>query len=141
MAENKTRATPGDVAAFIAAVPDDRRREDARELCALMEGATGDDPVLWGPSIVGFGAYHYRYDSGREGDAPLVAFSPRKAETVVYLDCDGARSAELLARLGPHRAGKSCVYIKRLSDIDREVLTDLVKASRDSILARYPPGA
>ena len=126
MAEKQT-TLPGDadVGAFLAAAP---RGEDARALCGLLEAWTGEPPVLWGTSIVGFGAYRYRYDSGREGTAPLVGFAPRNAQLVVYL-AGGfqERDAELLERLGPHKAGKGCPYVKRLDDVDDDVLHELVE--------------
>ena len=103
-----------------------------------MQNLTGEQPYMYGSSIVGFGSYHYRYDSGREGDAPLAAFSPRAKELVVYLDCDGAHSQELLRRLGPHKIGKSCLYIKPLSDVDEDVLRDLIVEAIETTRSRYP---
>jgi Domain of unknown function (DU1801) len=129
-ASPKTTPTAADVEAFLARVPSDTRRDDARALCALLGDVTGEPPVLWGTSIVGFGSYHYRYDSGREGDWPLAGFSPRKAHLVVYLTGGFAdRHHRLLAKLGPHKAGKGCLYIKRLADVDLGVLRDLVERS------------
>ena len=123
------KTLPGDasVEAFIAAVPNDARREDAQKLAALLAEWTGEPPVLWGSSIVGYGLYHYRYDSGHEGTAPLVGFSPRKASLVVYL-VGGyqERYPELLEQLGPHKLGKGCLYLKRVDDVDHEVLRSLV---------------
>ena len=138
MAKNKTEWTGASVADFIAAVPDERTRDDAKTLCAMLEGLTGEPPRMWGPTIVGFGSYHYRYDSGREGDAPLAGFSPRAKELVVYLMCEGEKNAALLARLGKHRATISCLYIKSLADVDQQVLSDLVRESIDTITTRYP---
>ena len=122
--------TDADVEAFLAAIPDEHRREDARALCAVMAEATGEPAAMWGSSIVGFGRYHYRYDSGREGDAALASFSPRKAATVVYLAgyFDG-RDAELVERLGPVKTGKGCLYVKRLDDVDRDALRELIDRS------------
>jgi Domain of unknown function (DU1801) len=136
MAENKTKATKLSVSAFIDAITDEARRKDAKALVKLMQGAAGEKPTMWGPSIIGFGSYHYRYDSGREGDMPVVAFSPRKAATVLYgmnASCD---SKALLAKLGKHTAGKGCVYIKRLSDVDQQVLKTLVAKSVAATRAR-----
>ena len=113
--------------AFIAAVPAEGRREDARELCRLLAEWTGEPPTMWGPSIIGFGSFHYRYDSGHEGTAPLVGFSPRKANLVLYVLVGGIEEPKLLERLGPHKRGKSCLYLKRLDDVDREVLAELVE--------------
>ena len=123
----KTLPTHENVDAFIAAVPAVGRRDDARELCRLMEEWTGVPPTMWGPSIIGFGSFHYRYDSGREGTAPLVGFSPRKANLVLYVLVGGSEEPKLLERLGPHKRGKSCLYLKRLDDVDREVLAELVE--------------
>ena len=127
-ASPKTRPTGADVHAFIAAVPDDARREDARALCGLLSDWTGEPPVVWGSSIVGFGAHHYRYESGHEGTAPLVGFAPRKANLVLYLVGGFAdRYPAVLERLGPHTTGKACLYLKRLGDVDPEVLRELVE--------------
>ena len=122
--------TGADVEAFLAAIPDDRRREDARALSAVMAEATGEPAAMWGSSIIGFGRYHYRYDSGHEGDAALASFSPRKTATVIYLAgyFDG-RDAELVERLGPVKTGKGCLYIKRLADVDRDALRELIDRS------------
>jgi hypothetical protein len=119
MAENKTKATKVSVAAFIDAIQDEARRSDAKALVKLMQKAAGEKPKMWGPSIVGFGSYHYVYDSGREGDMPLIAFSPRKAATVLY-GLGGSKA--LLPKLGKHTTGKGCVYIKKLADVDQKVL-------------------
>ncbi len=133
----KTKPTDVSVADFIAAVEDPKRRADAEAACALLSEATGEPAVMWGPSIVGFGAYHYRYASGHEGDAPLVSFSPRKANLVFYLfGCDEGRG-DLLARLGKHKAGKGCVYVNRLSDIDPAVLKAMAIAAAEQLRARY----
>jgi hypothetical protein len=121
--------TGADVEAFLATVAEGRRA-DARTLCELMASVTGEPAAMWGSSIIGFGTFHYRYASGRQGDAPLAAFSPRKAQTVVYLvDGFAERYGRQLARLGPHSTGRSCLYIKRLSDVDLDVLRQLVDRS------------
>jgi hypothetical protein len=127
MASQKTLPSEESAEAFIAAVPDDARREDALKLSGLLAEWTGERPVLWGTSIVGFGRYRYRYDSGHAGTAALVGFSPRKANLVLYL-VGGVqdRYPELLQRLGPHKVGKVCLYLKRLDDIDLEMLRRLV---------------
>jgi Domain of unknown function (DU1801) len=123
--------TSADVVAFLAAVPDEHRQTDAQTLLELMGSVTGEPPVMWGPSIVGFGSYHYRYASGRTGDAPLAGFSPRKANLVVYMVSGYEdRYAKLLERLGPHKTGKSCLYLKRLGDVDLDVLRQLIERSR-----------
>jgi Domain of unknown function (DU1801) len=128
--EAKTVPTSADVDAFIDTVPNGHRRSDARELCELMRSITGEPPVMWGPSIVGFGLYHYRYESGRTGDAPLAGFSPRKANLVVYLAGGFEdRYPKLLDKLGPHKTGKTCLYLKRLDDINLDALRQLVERS------------
>lgn len=124
------RPTGAAVQEFLSAVPDERRRDDADRLCELMEQITGEPAAMWGPSIVGFGSYHYRYESGNEGDAPLAGFSPRKANLVVYLVSGyEQRYPKLLAKLGPHKTGKSCLYLKRLDDVDQGVLRQLIERS------------
>jgi hypothetical protein len=138
MAETKTQPTDASVSAFLDRVPDAQRREDAKALCALMEAATGDPPRMWGPSIIGFGHYHYRYESGREGDAAAAGFSPRARELVIYLPAHSEQTQALLARLGKHKAGKSCVYIRKLGDVDAAVLGALVADSHAAVKARYP---
>lgn len=132
MAENLTRPSDADVDAFVAAIGDDRRRGDARVLVELMRRATGADPVLWGPSIVGFGSHHYRYESGREGDQPAVAFSPRAAASTVYLRGGLDTYSDELAALGPHRLGKGCLYLARLDGVDLDVLAAMVRRSYDA---------
>jgi hypothetical protein len=138
MAENKLKPTDDDLAGFLDAVPDERRREDARALCVLMERVTGEPPVLWGYGIVGFGRYRYRYESGREGEAGVAGFSPRAKELVVYLPADPPDKDALLARLGKHKTGKCCLYIKRLADVDESVLEQLVAGAAKAIKERYP---
>ena len=142
-AKLKTRATDADVAAFLEAVPDARRRAEGRALDALHRQVAGCAPRMWGPSIVGYGRYAYRYDSGREGVAPRAGFSPRKAAAVVYLNGDlggacEAEAAALFARLGPHSSGKCCLYLKRLDRIDLAALEGLVRLSWQAMNARYP---
>jgi hypothetical protein len=125
---NKTAATKADVNTFIDDQPSEAVRDDCRALMKLMRELTGAEPYMYGPSIVGFGSYHYRYASGHEGDAPLLAFSPRKPELVIYVNPE-AMLPDRLAKLGKHRATKSCVYVKRLADIDAKALKALLKAS------------
>lgn len=129
MPENKTKPTQQSVTAFVDAILDQTKRADAKALIKLMQSASGEKPKMWGPSIIGFGSHHYKYESGREGDMPLVAFSPRKAASVLY-GVTGFRDAhELLAKLGKHTTGKGCLYIKKLSDVDQKVLEELVQQS------------
>lgn len=126
MAQPKTTPTDGDVAAFIASIEDERVRADCDELVAMMSAATGETPVMWGRSIIGFGTVAYRYASGREGDWFSVGFSPRKRALTLYL-MDGVDAhADQLAHLGPHSTGKGCLYLKRLDDVDREVLRQII---------------
>jgi hypothetical protein len=126
----KTQPTETDVEAFLNAVPDARRRDDARTLCRLLTDITGEPAVLWGPSIVGFGAYNYRYPSGHEGTSALAGFSPRKGHLVVYLVAGFEdRYPALVERLGPHKTGRGCHYLKRLVDVDLDVLRQLVERS------------
>ena len=125
MAENKTKETGGDVTAFLDAVADPARREDAKALCALMTRATGEAPAMWG-SIVGFGRCHYRYESGREGDCMVSGFAVRSKELVLYLGLGAGGFDDLMAGLGKHRLGKGCLYVKALADVDAEILATLV---------------
>ena len=136
MAENKTKPTKLSATAFIDAVTDPIRRADAKTLVKLMRGATGEPAKMWGPSIVGFGSYHYKYDSGREGDMPLIGFSPRKAATVLYNLTGFAGAEAMKAKLGKHSTGKGCLYIKKLADVDQKVLEDLVVKSVAAMRAR-----
>ena len=129
MAEAKTRPTKESVAAFLAAIPDEQRRKDGQAVAKLLREVTGEKPVLWGANIVGFGTYVYDYADGREGEWPIVGFSPRKSELVVYIMPGFERHADLLSRLGKHRTGKSCLYLKKLSDADPAVLKELVSRS------------
>ena len=124
-----TGPLPSDVTAFINGIQHDARRDDCRRLLDLMRDVTGEEPQLWGGSMIGFGSYHYRYASGREGDYFKVGFAPRKSNLTVYLMSGVAGYEDLLAKLGPHTTGKSCVYLKRLDDIDTRVLTALIERS------------
>ena len=125
MADNKTKPTKLSVLAFIDALTDRTKCADAKALVKLMQSATGEKPKMWGPSIIGFGTCHHKYDSGREGDMPLIGFSPRKAATVLYL-AGLSDSEALLAKLGKHTTGKGCLYIKNLADVDQKVLQAMV---------------
>ena len=126
----KTRPTDADVEAFLRSIPDAARQADARALCALLSEVTGEPAVLWGTSIVGFGTYHYRYESGHEGTSALAGFAARKAHLVLYLVGGFEdRHQKLMARLGPHKTGEGCLYLKRLADVDLDVLRELVDRS------------
>ena len=129
MAENKTKANDASVEEFLNAVPDEKKRADAFRLVQIMREETGEEPVMWGDAIVGFGSYHYKYASGREGDAPLIGFSPRKANLALYITSDFDRYGALMDRLGKFTTGKACLYVKRLSDVDEAVLRELIRDS------------
>jgi hypothetical protein len=126
---NKTAATDGDVDAFVSAIADEQRQGDARLLVDLMREVTGQPPVLWGTSIIGFGSRHYRYPSGREGDTAAVGFSPRKAQTVLYLTGGMDLYQDLLTQLGQHTTGKGCLYLKRVNQADPESLRAIIDRS------------
>ncbi|RYD79448.1 MAG: DUF1801 domain-containing protein [Verrucomicrobiaceae bacterium] len=139
---NQTQPTNADVTAFLDQL-DPSRRSDADRLVAMMSAATEESPTMWGQSIIGFGRYRYRYETGREGDSPLASFSPRKTEfsiylTGVYFPESIERTAELLAHLGRHRMGKACLYVRSLSDIDEAVLRQLVEFSVAELRRHYP---
>jgi Domain of unknown function (DU1801) len=138
MAENKTKATQLSVAAFIDALSDETKRADAKTLVKLMQSASGEKPRMWGPSIIGFGSYHYTYESGRQGEMPMAGFSPRKAATVLYGVTRSGDSEALLAKLGRHTTGKGCLYVKKLADVDQKVLEALVVKSLAALRARKP---
>ena len=129
MAELKTKETNASVKDFLDAIPDERARKDCRAIAAMMKKATGAAPKLWGPAIVGFGQYHYKYESGREGDWFLTGFSPRKQNLTLYIMAGFDRYDDLMQRLGKHKTGKSCLYIKTLDDIDTKVLETLIAES------------
>ncbi len=137
---NKTVETTENAFDFIRTVADDTRREDSLRLIAIITSETGLEPRMWGTNIVGFGRYHYRYDSGHEGDAPLVGFSPRKQELVLYLAAGLEGRTALLHDLGKHRSGKACVYLKKLADANEQVLRKMITATVDRIRKHYPDG-
>jgi hypothetical protein len=138
MAENKTKAGDASVEAYIEARASEEQRTDCEQLMAMLERVTRQKPKMWGPSIVGYGRYRYVYDSGRTGEMPLVGFAIRGRDLVVYLDCEEQEQQLLLSRLGRHKMGKSCLYLRRLSDIDKGVLEQLVVGSVDRVNRRYP---
>ncbi len=135
MADNKTKPTELSVAAFIDAIIDPTKRADAKALVKLMQAAAGEKPKMWGPSIIGFGSCHYRYASGREGDMPLIGFSPRKTATVLYNMIGSSDSKALLTKLGKHTTGKGCLYIKKLADVDQQVLEAMIVKSLTALRA------
>jgi len=131
MAENKTQRNDGDVLAYLESVENKRRREDSLVLLKMMEEVTGEPAEMWGTSIVGFGSYHYRYASGREGDMMLTGFAPRKASLSLYIMGGHERYEALMSKLGKHRTGSSCLYINKLADVDLDVLRELISESVD----------
>lgn len=133
----KTRATDDSVQDFLATISDDARREECLRVVEIMRRATGAEPKLWGKGMVGFGSYHYRYDSGREGDWFLTGFSPRKENLTLYIMAGFDRYAALLDKLGKHKTGKSCLYVKRLADLDDAVLQELVTESVQHMKRTY----
>ncbi len=128
-AEAKTKPTSASVKDFLNQIPDEERRQDCFAVAKIMEEITGEKPKMWGPGIVGFGSQHYKYASGREGDWPVAAFSPRKKDLTLYMTPGFDKHPELMEKLGKHSTGKSCLYIKRLSDIHIPTLKKLIKAS------------
>lgn len=137
MAEAKTKATQANVADYLAAKASDDQRIDCAALMALLEKITGEGPKMWGPSIVGYGAYRYTYESGRTGESCLVGFAVRGRELVVYLGAEGEQQEALLSRLGKHKMGKACLYFKRLRDLDKLVLEQLIAGSIAEIKRRH----
>lgn len=135
MAELKTKPTGQSVADFLKKIPDAQRREDCFAIAKLMEEITGSKPTMWGPSIVGFGSFHMKYSSGREGDWMITGFSPRKQDLTLYIMMGFEKHADLMKQLGKHKTSKSCLYIKRLSDIHLPTLKKLLKASLKDLKA------
>lgn len=129
MSELKTRATKQSAAAFIDGIEDESRRQDCERIAGIMREVTGEEPRMWGSSMVGFGSYHYRYASGREGDWFLTGFAPRKRDLTVYIMSGFESRKDLMKRLGKYKTGKSCLYIKRLDDIDTDALRELIADS------------
>lgn len=138
MAETKTRPTGASVDAYLSSRASPEQLADCTTLMAICRRVTKQRPYMWGPSIVGYGSYTYTYESGHTGDAPIAGFAVRGRELVVYLGCDDAGQAKLLARLGKHKMGKSCLYFKRLADLDVKVLEALIAGSVAEVRRRYP---
>jgi hypothetical protein len=137
MARLKTQTTDASVTAFLNRIEDKAKRDDALVIAEMMESVTKIKPAMYGSSIVGFGSDHYKYESGHEGDAPIVAFSPRKANVVLYLALGSGVGTELLESLGKHKTGKGCLYLNKLADVDLKVLQKLVKVSFDYMKKTY----
>ncbi len=138
MAELKTKKNDASVEGFLIGVENERRREDSFVVLEMMKRITGEEPTMWGSSIVGFGSYHYRYASGREGDWPRIGFSPRKQSLTLYVMPGFSNYDDLLSRLGKHRTGKSCLYVNKLADVDMDVLEQLIRSSLDAMREMYP---
>jgi hypothetical protein len=138
MAKTKTTATGKSVKEFINAIDNETKRDESFQLIEMHKALTGCEPYMWGPTIVGFGNYHYKYASGHEGDAPLAAFSPRKDAFVIYLSTEYEGKDELLQKLGKHKMGKGCLYVKKLTDIDMEVLKKMIIQSMKHTKELYP---
>ncbi|MDQ8013142.1 MAG: DUF1801 domain-containing protein [Flavobacterium nitrogenifigens] len=138
MAKNKTTETQNSVTDCINAVENEVKRNDAFELLKIIEEITGFEPKMWGPSIIGFGSYHYKYESGHEGDAPLAGFSPRKTAMTVYFYLPEEKREALLSKLGKHTSSKACIYIKKLADINIEVLKKIILLSIEYTQNLYP---
>jgi len=137
MVKNKTVETSSSVSAFIKKLPDAQRQKDALAIIEIMKAQSGFEPKMWGPAIIGFGSYHYKYESGREGEAPLVGFSPRKTEFALYLTSAFENREELLKRFGKHKAAKACIYIKKIEDIDTAVLKKMIANSIRFLKTKY----
>jgi hypothetical protein len=141
MAENKTKPTDADIEAYISSRASAEQRSDCQALMSMLKKVTKQEPKMWGPSIVGYGSYRYTYESGRTGEAALASFAIRGKELVVYLAAEGAEQEALLSKLGPHKIGKSCLYIKRIADLDKSVLEKLVSGSVAELKRRYGSGS
>lgn len=140
MAELKTKKNSGDVEAFIASIENEQRRRDAEVVLKMMRGVTRAEPVMWGDSIVGFGSYHYVYESGREGDWFLTGFSPRKQALTLYIMAGFSRYGELMEKLGKYKTGKACLYVKKMEDVDQKVLRELITESVRHMKKNYGKG-
>lgn len=138
MSQNKTVPTDQSVQSFITAVEPAAKRDDAQVLDRLFREVTGFQPIMWGPSIIGYGQYHYVYDSGRQGDFLATGFSPRKARHSIYIMPGYADFGDILARLGKHKMGKSCLYVNKLADIDLDVLAELIRAGLADLNQIWP---
>ncbi len=138
MSANKTQPTDQTVEDFIAAVEHPTRRADAQVLDAMFRRVTGWAPQMWGPTLIGYGTYHYTYESGRAGDFLATGFSPRKANLVLYIMPGYTDFSDIMDRLGKHKLGKSCLYINKLADVDLSVVEELVKAGVDDLSNRWP---
>lgn len=135
--KNKTVANNNSVAEFIQQIIDTKKQQQTKDIVSMMQECTGEEPVMWGTSIIGFGTYHYRYDSGREGDFMKAGFSPRKSNFSLYIMSGMKRFPELMDKLGKYKTGKSCLYIKDIGDVDTEILKKLIKESYNYMTKKY----
>lgn len=138
MAELKTKLNDASVVKFLASIENEQQRKDSFDILELMKEATRDEPKMWGESIIGFGKYHYVYASGREGDWMRIGFSPRKGKISLYLMCEVEHQTKILNRIGKYKSGKSCFYINKMSDIDRNVLKELIQSAIAKMEEQYP---
>jgi hypothetical protein len=137
MPKNKTTETNSSVTDFINAVPDETKRKDSFKLIEIMEAVAGQQAKMWGPSIIGFGTYHYKYASGHEGDAPLIGFSPRKAAISLYMSCETNHHKELLQKFGKYKKAVGCIYIKKLEDVDIGILKEMAIKAIEYMKSKY----
>jgi hypothetical protein len=138
MAELKTKPTDENVAEYLRTITDEKKIKDSYSLIQLMKEITGEEPKMWGTSIIGFGSYHYKYASGHEGDAALIGFSPRKQNISLYLMAGIEGNEDLLLNLGKHKAGKGCLYLKQLNDVNLDVLKELIERTVNNLKKMYP---
>jgi hypothetical protein len=135
--ELKTKATKSSVEKFLDSIESEQKRADSYAILDMMQKATKEEPKMWGPSIVGFGTYHYKYDSGHEGDMCMIGFSPRKAALTLYVMLGSGVTEDLLEKLGKHKASKGCLYIKKLEDVDTKVLNEIIKRTVKHMKVKY----
>ncbi len=138
MAKNKTEETQLSVVEFLEAVADEKKRSDGYKLVEIFQNETGFEPKMWGSSIIGFGSYHYKYESGHEGDAPICGFSPRKGAISLYIALDEVNREKYLSKFGKHKSGKGCIYVNKLTDVDEGVLREMIMTSVVSMADKYP---
>ena len=138
MAKNKTTETENSVTDYLAAIPNEKRRNDCYEIVEIMQKATGFEPKMWGAGIVGFGSCDYQYESGHSGDAPLAALASRSNAIALYLATDFDKKDDLLQKFGKYKSGKACIYIQKIEDIDTGVLTEMVTSSVEYLTEKYP---
>jgi uncharacterized protein DUF1801 len=138
MAELKTKVNNASVVKFLASINNEQQRKDSFEILELMKKATGNEPNMWGDAIIGFGTYHYKYASGREGDWMRIGFSPRKGKISLYLMCGVEHEKKILDRIGKYKHGKSCFYINKMADVKKDVLAELIQSAIEKMDEKYP---